>query len=238
LSIRETIHLLRGIQDLDRELFQVRSELRRLPEERDRRRARIDDLRHRSAELERSIANLRARIKEIEDVTTSQRQRIRKLESEAANSRADTALIVAYQHEIRTLRRDIGESEEEGLGLVEQADTLGKERAELEAQIAADEADFAEYGANVEAEMAAANAKAEELAAKRDQALHREGVVADVLAQYEKLLEAREGEALAMLDQKTCMGCYTAVPNNIYVRLARGIELVTCPSCARILYLP
>jgi len=235
--MRETIQLLRGIQDLDRELFQVRSELKRLPDERSRRRARLDDLQHQANEKDRAIANLSARVKEIEDATTSQRQRVRKLESECANSRADTALIVAYQHEMRSLRREIGEAEEEGLGLVEQVDALKKERAELAELMSAEETTLAEYEVNVEQELAAATAKEAELAAQRDKELHREGVVREVLDQYEKLLEAREGEALAELDNKTCMGCYTAVPSNVYVRLARGAELVQCPSCTRILYL-
>jgi len=236
--MRETIQLLRGIQDLDRELFLVRSEQKRLPEERERRRARLDARKQEAAEIERASLQLRMRIKEIEDITTSQRQRVRKLEGEAANARADTALIVAFQHEIRTLRRDIGESEEEGLGLVEQNDALKKKQEELAAAIAAEEADFAAYDKNLQTELGAARARADRLAAKRKEHLQDARVSPDILSQYEKLLEAREGEALALLESKTCMGCQTSVPNNVYVRLARGTELVTCPSCARILYLP
>jgi predicted nucleic acid-binding Zn-ribbon protein len=236
--MRETIQLLRGIQDLDRELFQVRSEQKRLPEERERRRARLDAIKHEAAEIERASVQLRARIKEIEDMTTSQRQRMRKLEGEAAQARADTALIVAFQHEIRTLRRDIGQAEDEGVGLVEQNDALKAKQNELSAAIAAEEAEFAVYDANVKAELDQSRARAERLLAKRRAHLQDARVSPDVLLQYEKLLDAREGEALALLESKTCMGCYTSVPNNVYVRLARGTELVTCPSCARILYLP
>ena len=59
-----------------------------------------------------------------------------------------------------------------------------------------------------------------------------------VLVEYEKLLEAREGQAMALLDGRVCQGCYVSVPSNLYVRLARGREMVNCPSCGRILYLP
>lgn len=234
--MRETIQLLRGIQDLDRELFQVRSEQKRLPEERERRRTRLAGLKHDAAEVDRAAFQLRLRIKEIEDITTSQRQRVRKLEGEAANAR-DTAMVVAFQHELRTLRREIGEAEEEGLGLVEQNDVLQKRQDELAAAIATEEADFAVYDTSIQSELAVARARADKLGAKRADKLRDAHVSPDVLLQYEKLLEAREGEALALLEAKTCMGCYTGVPNNVYVRLARGTELVTCPSCARILYL-
>ena len=236
--MRETLQLLRSVQDLDRDLYHVRTELKRLPVERDKRRARINGLQHDKDESDRAAQELRVRIKEIEDLTTTQRQRIRKLEGEAANSRGDAALQAAFQHEIRTLRREIGEAEEEGLGLVEQADAHTARSDELAAQIEAEESDFAEYNGNVEAELAAAQQKADGLASERDAKLSGEGLSPDVLVQYEKLLEAREGQAMAMLESKVCQGCYTSVPSNVYVRLARGADLVTCPSCHRILYLP
>ncbi len=85
--------------------------------------------------------------------------------------------------------------------------------------------------------MAKAEEKRAGLAHERELRLGS-GVAQAVLEQYEKLLDAREGQAMAMLESKVCQGCYVSVPNNIYVKLARGLELVLCPSCGRILYLP
>jgi len=147
-------------------------------------------------------------------------------------------LIVAYQHEMRTLKRQISEEEEEGLGLVERADALRAEMAAIDAAVAAAESDYSELDDNVRKELAAAEAKRAELEAERARRMGGGAVPPDVLAEYEKLLEAREGQALAMLENRTCHGCYVGVPTNIYVKLARGQELVTCPSCLRILYLP
>jgi predicted nucleic acid-binding Zn-ribbon protein len=41
---------------------------------------------------------------------------------------------------------------------------------------------------------------------------------------------------MAALDGRFCQGCYVEIPKNLLVRMARGMELVQCPSCARILY--
>jgi predicted nucleic acid-binding Zn-ribbon protein len=49
-------------------------------------------------------------------------------------------------------------------------------------------------------------------------------------------LKTREGEALAELSSGICQGCFVNIPRNTVVRLARGAELVTCPSCDRILF--
>ncbi len=179
---------------------------------------------------------LQSRVKEIEDLTTSQRQRVRKLENQAAESRGDTALLVAFQHEIRGLKRDVSEAEEEGLGLVEEVEKLTKDRDELQGSIGTLEEEFAEYSANVEKEIAEAQAKGEKLDAERSERMGK-ALTPETRNMYEKLLEAREGEAMAELESRVCQGCFVAVPNNIYVRLARCTELVPCPSCNRILYL-
>ena len=235
--MQQTLRVLRSLQELDRTLYQVRDELQRLPEERRTRQEKLEQQRQELADLDRRTHELRTRIKEIEDMTTMQRQRLRKLESEAAGSRADTALLVAYQHEMKTLKRGISEAEEEGLGLVDQERDLQRERDALAAGIAQAEADFEEFAANVERELEQARTRAAGLEQERKKRMGTE-LAPEVVAQYEKLLEAREGQAIAELDGRVCQGCYVTVPNNIYVRLARGTELVLCPSCGRILYLP
>ena len=52
---------------------------------------------------------------------------------------------------------------------------------------------------------------------------------------YRRLLEQREGEALAELADGHCQSCFVQIPKNLGVRLMRG-QLVQCPSCDRILY--
>ncbi len=234
--MQETLRLLRGLQEIDVELYRVKDELRRLPQELERRNAQLEGERTQLEELRRAQAELRTRIKEIEDMTTMQRQRIKKLESESAGSRADTALLVAYQHQIRSLKRDIGTAEEEGLGLVEQAEDLKRRQEEQAARVAEGEAELEQFRANVSSESRDAEARRAALEAQRKSRMGP--MAADVLAEYEKLLDAREGQAIAAIEGRICQGCYVNVPNNIYVRLARGTELVNCPSCGRILYLP
>ena len=236
-ELRQTLRILRGLQELDRALYQIHDELRRLPDELTRRRERLQGEAGRLVEVEKKLQGARVRVKEIEDLTTSQRQRIRKLENEANESRGDAALLVAFQHEIRTLRRDVSEAEEEGLALVEELEKLTKEREQLKDALGGQERDFASYSENIERETRAAADRARSLEAERQRRIGGE-LAPDVLGQYEKLLGAREGQAMAELDGRVCQGCYVSVPNNIYVRLARASELVFCPSCGRILYLP
>ena len=234
--MQEVLRALRGIQDLDFTIFQVNREYSRLPAERDARRAKIDAVIAKRNETEAELQKLQTAIKEIEDHTTIQRQRMRKVEGEAAKARSDAALLAAFQHERQSLRREIGEMEEEGLQFVERADGLSKRLAAFDAEIAEAEAVFAEFSKNVDAESSDAGKRLEELKADRAKRLGDQAAP-EVLEIYERLLIAREGVALAELDARVCQGCYMTVPANIFVKLSRATELVQCPSCDRILYL-
>jgi predicted nucleic acid-binding Zn-ribbon protein len=235
-ELRQTLQTLRSLQELDRDLFRLHEELRRFPQEVMRKRERVRSESDKLADIEKKLQDAKVRLKEIEDMTTSQRQRVRKLEHEAGESRQDAALLVAFQHEIRTLKRDIGEAEEEGLGLVGDIERLTLERTAQQAVLAEQEQEFAQYSANVDRESADAMDRAQTMERERSKRVGKE-LAPEILAQYEKLLASREGQAMAELDGRVCQGCYVSVPNNIYVRLARCVELVPCPSCGRILYL-
>lgn len=234
--MRDTLQLLRGLQELDQDLYRVNDELNRLPQELARRRDKIDRERDRLAVLDRRILDTRTRIKEIEDMTTGQRQRQRKLEHEIGNT-ADQALIAAFHHEIRSIRRDVSEAEEEGLALLEEVERMTREKEEVLARVDELEKEFGDYSTNVESEIQAAEARRQDLDDERRRRMTGP-VEPTILTQYEKLLQAREGQAMAELDGRICQGCFVNVPSNIYVRLARAVDLVLCPSCGRILYLP
>lgn len=233
--MRDVLRVLVDLQETDEDLFRIRRELARLPQERDRRRAEIDARIQRVKELEGDILKLSMQEKELEDATKANRQRIMKLETESGKT-ADQALLAAYGHEQRTLRRENSDVEDEILRLTERREALEQDRNRLKEEIEADEADFAVYKSNVEAEIAAAAQKEEAMSKEREQRMGS-AVPPDVRDTYEKLLEAREGMALAALEDKTCQGCYIQVPTNIYVRLMRSKDLVQCPNCQRVLFM-
>ena len=235
-DLRQTLQILRSLQELDRDIYRLQDELRRFPQELTRKREKLRLESERLAEVEKQLMGAKVRLKEIEDLTTGQRQRVRKLEHEAGESRADAALLVAFQHEIRSLKRDIGEAEEEGMTLLSEIERLTQERGAQQAAVTELEKEFAIYAANIDKEAKETLHRAQ--AMERERARRGSSQLApDILGQYEKLLASREGQAMAELDGRVCQGCYVSVPNNIYVRLARRTELVLCPSCGRILYL-
>jgi predicted nucleic acid-binding Zn-ribbon protein len=83
--------------------------------------------------------------------------------------------------------------------------------------------------------MAAAQGRLDELSAERKKRLSA-CHPPEALTSYNRLLAAREGQALAELDGKACQACFMDVPANVVVRVQRGSELVNCPGCSRILF--
>lgn len=233
--MQETLSALLQLQELDRDIFRTQAELKRLPAERATRRAEIDRRLGKQNELKLEAKSLRVRIKELEDASTQQRQRMRKVENEAAGSRQDMALLVAYQHEIRTLKREIGTAEEEGMALLEKAEGLDAQVAAMQTEISAQEKVFDAFAANVAKEIDAAQKKLDDLQARRKLRMS-DRIPPEALATYTRLLAAREGVALAALEGRTCQGCFMEIPTNMVVRVNRGTELVPCPSCDRILF--
>jgi predicted nucleic acid-binding Zn-ribbon protein len=233
--MQATLRALLALQELDSDLFRVREELLRLPAERARASNELENLARRLQQAQAESRELRVRIKEIEDHTTLQRQRLRKIEGEANNSRGDMALLAAYQHEIRSLKRLVSEAEEEGLALVEKGEQVDGLVAELKSSFEKEQSECEALYRNIEQETVAAEERRRSLETEREKRLTSE-VQPEVLAIYNRLLAARGGVAMAELDGRICQGCFMGVPTNSYVRVTRGAEIIQCPSCDRILY--
>jgi predicted nucleic acid-binding Zn-ribbon protein len=233
--MQETLQALQGLQQIDRHIFNVQTEQRRLPEELAVRTTKIDDQEAKLEEMRARVRAVRSEAKEIEDLTVGMRQRLRKLESESNKGKVDAALLMSYQHEMRKLKRNISQAEDEALKKLETGDAGDANIVTAESQLELAQTVFAEFEANVAKELKEANARFDELQAERNN-LSADGIETDHLELYRRLLEIREGEALAELLDGHCQACFVQIPKNIGVRLARGTELVQCPSCDRIFY--
>ncbi len=231
----ETLQALLNLQEVDRDIYRVESELKRLPRELAARQGKLDEKTRAVNERLEEVRKLKVQIKEIEDLTTGQRQRLRKLENEAAKNKVDAAMLASYEHEIRSVKRTVGMAEDDGLKLIERSEALQAEADELAVGNEGELAVFEKFRENVAQETAAAETRLAELRETREK-IGSGSVEPEHLSLYSRILGRREGQAMAELQELVCQGCYVGIPKNLAVRLARQIELVQCPSCDRILY--
>jgi len=230
-----SVQALRALQEIDKDLFRVNSELERLPGELERRQATLDNVKVVLEDKRKGIMESQVKVRELEDGVEVQQQRIRKLEKETMNN-PDVSVVEACRYEIRNLRRQVDEAEREQLIHMEGIERAKIEIHKIEERLSSELEVFEQYSQNVESELSVAKTKQEDLQGKREARMSSD-LDPQTLELYERLLVARGGEALAVLDGGVCQSCYMQVPPNLTIQLARGDRVIQCSSCDRIMYL-
>ena len=230
-----SVQALRAPQEIDKDLFRVNSELERLPGELERRQATLDNVKVVLEDKRKGIMESQVKVRELEDGVEVQQQRIRKLEKETMNN-PDVSVVEACRYEIRNLRRQVDEAEREQLIHMEGIERAKIEIHKIEERLSSELEVFEQYSQNVESELSVAKTKQEDLQGKREARMSSD-LDPQTLELYERLLVARGGEALAVLDGGVCQSCYMQVPPNLTIQLARGDRVIQCSSCDRIMYL-
>jgi len=101
---------------------------------------------------------------------------------------------------------------------------LKKSRAEQASKKQQIEADLDRYVQEIEAQKAA---RLELVAA----------IKPEVLINYDKLREAKNGLAVVITKNELCMGCNMKIPPQSYNQVITSDEIIYCPNCRRMLYI-
>lgn len=229
----QNIEKLLVLQDRDRQILRVRSELNGLGPERQALQTRGDAT---QAELESG----KLKAKQVE----SERKRL-ELEVEAKKLQIEKYSLQQFQtkkndeyralaHEIENCQAAIVELENQQLELMEQGDRIQKEVAAA-AHTAADMKKLVD-GKMLELAAREENLKKQlaELEANYDQLTV--GVDSSVLARYQRLRKQRGEKSVVGIEHSVCGGCHMKLPTQIVISCQGQQELVMCPNCGRILY--
>ena len=139
------------------------------------------------------------------------------------------------QQEIEGQKADNSRIEDEILMLMEEAENLNKDLAKEKALFADAEKHLNEDKKQIEAEIASLDGGISALEAQRKEITA--SVDKKVLAHYEKVLTNRDGLALAAVKSHSCQGCFMNLPPQVINEIKMKDKVVTCESCARILYI-
>lgn len=184
-----------------------------------------------------------AKSKELELEVKARDERIELLrgrQGNATNPKEYQALIV----EINTQKLDKGKLEEQALALMEEAEKIKKSAADLKTRVDAEAAKLAQMKGEIDAKVQEITAEVESLKSPRDEI--GKNVPHAALTIYARMADRFEGEAMAAIEKPDprdieylCTGCNTYLVPDIYNRLMSvRDEIVTCPSCQRVLFVP
>ncbi len=166
-------------------------------------------------------------------------EHLRLQQQEAKNHRQYQALL----QQLNTQKAERERIEEEGVAQATEIENLQKleieqrEQAKVEAEKAkAAEAEIGDRTAELQANI-------DELQPKRDEAASQ--LPGELAGSYDRLADNYEGEALAPIghidgkeERYYCTACNMELVVDVYNRLKTRDDIVTCPGCGRMLYIP
>jgi predicted nucleic acid-binding Zn-ribbon protein len=111
---------------------------------------------------------------------------------------------------------------------------LDEKLKQSQALIQQQEDDLAKNRAGIEKEVNKKNAEIKKLTL--EEATLSEGIDADVLFKFERIIKNKMGKGIVAIKGGVCTGCHMILPVQFANDVRLGREIVFCPYCSRILY--
>ena len=231
--MREYIERLVALQTIDLRIQEMEREKRQIPEI-------ITSL---EEELKKEEDKFRTEKGELEGLQKGRRQKEKDLEEEVDRVKKTEARVFeiktnkeyqAVQKEIENAKKLNRQREEEILEILERLEEMQKrvsrEEKELEGKRKALQREVAELRqkeASYEREMADETRQREE---------REKGIPLELLSRYRRLLEKRQGVAVARVIQGVCQACNMNLRPQLFIELQKQDSMIICPNCNRILF--
>ena len=166
-------------------------------------------------------------------------EKLRSQQQSAKNNKEYQAFLI----EINTAKVDKAKVEEEAMRVMEQVEKAGAESAATATQLEAERAKLAEMSTQITDTLKQLQVEVDALKPAREAAAA--ALPGKVIAEFDRLAERFDGEALAALakpdrrrEEYLCTACNMDLVTDVYNKLHSRDELVFCPSCRRILFIP
>jgi uncharacterized protein len=216
---------------LDATTKNVRIQERRVRDLNDKITATQARLKEQQAHAHNMDLDLKSRDAHIEKLRTQQQQ--------AKNNKEYQAFLV----EINTGKVDRNKVEEEAIKELESIERMQAELKDLQAQLEGENAKLGTMRGEITQRTASIQAEIDEIKPEREAAA--QAVPPKARVAFDRLADRFEGEAMSPLikpdkrrEEYSCSACMMDLVRDVYNKLHVRDELVFCPSCQRILYIP
>jgi predicted nucleic acid-binding Zn-ribbon protein len=231
----DVIEKLLALQDRDQRLRAFQTELSHLPDERKSREKQIADSAARLEQSKTRVKQIEVDKRNLEGEAQAKRDAIARYKQQQLQTRKNEEY-TALAHEIEAAEKAISAIEDRELELMDEAETLMPAVAEAEKIHEAEKTKIEQVLASLNGKKANLEARIAEL--KNDRARFTEGIDEDVLERYDRLFKTKHGSAVVPLEHDVCMGCHMKVTSQTTIQVKAQKDVVHCPQCGRMLYLP
>jgi hypothetical protein len=229
----ETIEKLLILQDRDKQIHRVKSELEHIEPERQALKTKATGAQSGLDAAKLKVKELESKRKDLDLEVQARKTLIEKYANQQLQTRKNEEYR-ALAHEIETCKQAIVKIEDQEIELMEQGETAQKgvvraTQLAAEAKKLMDDqlGQLATREENLKKELAQLSANREQLAAAVDDAAR---------LRYERLVKNKGGNVVVGVQHGVCGGCHMKLPAQILVTCQAQNELVGCINCGRILY--
>ncbi len=231
----QEIEQLLVLQDRDRRIRTLKSELKNAPLERKELEAKLAAANTGAEQAKQRVRELEVQKNKLAVEAQAKRDQIAKFKTQQMQTRKNEEY-QALTNEIAHFEKEVQKIEDAELEVMEQIDLNTPILAEAEKNAT-------EARSRVAAQIADLEAKTQTLAknlaeVEGNRASLTTGLDEDLLHVYNRLFTTKGGDAVVPLEHEVCMGCHMKLTTQTAVRVKGGKEITHCEQCGRILYLP
>jgi uncharacterized protein len=228
------ISLLVKLQGIDMQIYGLKSEAEEKPIESRGLKESLEGKKTGVKESETRLKALQLKHKEKEMLLSSKEAEIKKLEGQLYQIKTNKEYS-AMIGEIGSRKADNSILEEEIINLIDCIDRAKSEVEQEKSKFAEESVRIENKIKEVEKSLNAILSGIEELDKKRMEITPL--IEGKLLAEYERVLSARNGQALAAVVSGNCGGCHMHLPPQVVNEIKIGQSIIRCENCQRILYI-
>ena len=229
----ETIEKLLILQERDRRLHRLRTELAQIEPERQALKTKATETQQALEQGKERVKHLESERKNLELEVEGKKQLIAKYSLQQFQTRKNEEYR-ALSHEIDLCKEEIVKIEDRELELMEQAEAAQKDVVRKNQNAAEVRKLVEEQTAQLGSREQALKKEFAELEINREELAAAAGEVAR--GRYERLLKSKGENVVVGVQHGVCGGCHMRVPPQLLVSCQAQQELITCSNCGRILY--
>jgi len=221
------------LQKVDDEIVVLADELKRAPQQ-------IEELEKRRQEIDHAAELIRDKIKYLLD---QQKRLETEIEGDSVRLKKSKSkmMMVGNTKEYHAMMREMDNLEKQNRGREEEKTTVAEELTRQNSELKS----IDERTAELETELAAAretlNARIQAAQASLDKLedqRHEAGkaVPKPILQRYEFIRSRLKNPVIVPVEAGICSGCHIAIPPQSFIELQKGIQILSCPNCQRLIY--